>query len=341
MRQWIIVNTLFIVILFLVLGCQDVADEFVGKKPEGAKTINITMVAKSSTNPVFISAKIGAESAAEELSEKYSMIDVNVQWRTPKFESALGQEERILNAIEERTHAIIVSCSDDSILTSAINAAVDSGIAVMTFDSDAPNSKRFAFYGPNDEEIGENVMNELAKLIGEEGQIAILGGNKSGPNIQNRVKGVLKAAKNYSNINIVGEFYHPENADEAAQEVLRVNALYPDLKGWAMVGGWPFFNDKLMGEIETGKFKIVAVDALPVQLPYVEKGIVYALFGQPTFKWGKVCVEKIVDKLHFQKDVEEINEMKLIKVNIDNLGGWSRQLRAWGYEGIPEKYLVM
>jgi ribose transport system substrate-binding protein len=204
MRQWIIVNTLFIVILFLVLGCQDVADEFVGKKPEGAKTINITMVAKSSTNPVFISAKIGAESAAEELSEKYSMIDVNVQWRTPKFESALGQEERILNAIEERTHAIIVSCSDDSILTSAINAAVDSGIAVMTFDSDAPNSKRFAFYGPNDEEIGENVMNELAKLIGEEGQIAILGGNKSGPKIQNRVKGVLYAVKNYSNIRIVG-----------------------------------------------------------------------------------------------------------------------------------------
>ncbi len=329
------------VCLFLVLGCQDVADELVGKKPEGAKTINITMVAKSSENPVFLSAKIGAEAAAQEISEKYSMVDVKIEWRTPQFESAYSQAEKIANAIKDGTDAIIVSCSDDSILTAAINSAVDSGVVVMTFDSDAPNSKRFAFYGPMDEEIGENVMNELAGLIGEEGEIAILGGNRDAPNLLNRVKGIKKAAEQYKGINIVGEYYHPENAEAAAAEVLRVNALYPNLKGWAMVGGWPFFDDQLLDKIEPSKMKIVAVDALPVQLPYIEKGIVSALFGQPTFRWGKVCVEKIVDKLHHKKEVEEINEMKLIKVYIENLGGWSRQLRAWGYEGIPDKYLVM
>jgi len=336
--------TIMIVSLFLVLGCQDVADELAGKKPDDAKTINITMVAKSSVNPVFLSAKIGAEAAATELSEKYSMIDVNIEWRTPKFESAYGQEEKIQNAIKDGTDAIIVSCSDDSIITTAINSAVDSGVTVMTFDSDAPNSKRFAFYGPNDEEIGENVMNELSKLIGEEGEegeVAILGGSKSAPNIQKRVIGVRKAAAKYNNIKIVGEFYHRENAEDAAAEVLRVNSLYPNLKGWAMVGGWPFFSNKLLDQMEPGKLKIVAVDALPVQLPYIEKGIVNAFFGQPTFKWGKVCVEKIVDKLHHNKDVDEFNEMKLIKVNLENLGGWSRQLRAWGYKEIPEKYLVM
>ena len=99
--------------------------------------------------------------------------------------------------------------------------------------------------------------------------------------------------------------------------------------------------DNLLNKIEPEKLKIVAVDALPEQLPYIEKGILNASFGQPTFRWGKVCVEKIVDKLHHNKEVEEINEMKLIKVNIENLGGWSRQLRAWGYKGIPDKYLVM
>jgi ribose transport system substrate-binding protein len=341
MRQWIRVNVIIVFSLFLAIGCQDVADELVGKKPDGARTINITMVAKSSVNPVFISAKIGAETAAKDLSEKYSMIDVKIDWRTPKFESAFGQEEKILNAIEEGTDAIMVSCSDDSILTSVINTAVDSGIAVMTFDSDAPNSKRFAFYGPNDEEIGENVMNELSKLIGGEGEVAILGGNRTGPNIQKRVKGVLNAAKKFNKIKIIDVFYHPENTEDAAAEVLRVNSLYPNLKGWAMVGGWPFFDDKLMDQLEPGKLKIVAVDALPVQLPYIENGIVSAFFGQPTFMWGKVSVEKIVDKLYHKKEVQEINEMKLIKVNLDNLGGWSRQLRAWGYEEIPDKYIVM
>ena len=331
----------YITLFLLVIGCQDVADEFVGKKPENAKTINITMVAKSSTNPVFLSAKVGAESAAKELSEKYSMIDVKIDWRTPMTESPKEQAERIFNAVNDGTDAIIVACSDEETLTRAINGAVDHDVPVMTFDSDAPSSKRFAFYGPNDIEIGENVMIELVNHMGDKGQVAILGGNQSAPNLQKRVEGVQKAAAKFSGIEIVGEFYHNETVRDAAAEVIRVNNVYPELKGWAMVGGWPFFSDTLMDKLDPEKIKIVAVDALPVQLPYIEKGIVQVLLGQPTFKWGKVSVEKIIDKIYLEKDVSVINQMKLIRVSKANLGGWSRQLRAWGYKDVPRKYLMM
>ena len=124
--------SVLLVCLFMVFGCQYVADELVGKKPEGAKTINITMVAKSSVNPVFLSANIGAEAAAKEISEKYSMIDVKIEWRTPKSESANDQAEKIANAIKDGTDAIIVSCSDDSILTEAIKS---NKVDVIIFDS--------------------------------------------------------------------------------------------------------------------------------------------------------------------------------------------------------------
>jgi len=326
--------------LFAV-GCQDLTDELVGEKPADAKTINITMIAKSYDNPVFQSARIGAEAAAEDLSDKYSKIDVDIDWRTPKIENANEQAERIRNAVSEGTDAIIVSCSDDSILTSAINEAVDKGIPVMTFDSDAPESKRFAFYGPNDVEIGESVMNELAVVMGESGKIAILGGNQSAPNLQKRVQGVKKAAEQYSGIEIVGEFYHAENAEDAVAEMMKVHESYPDLKGWAMVGGWPFFNESLLDKMEPGKIKIVAVDALPMQLVYIDKGVVDMFLGQPTFKWGDISVRKVIEKIHLKEEVAEINQMKLIRVWKDNLGGWSRQLRAWGYEGVPKEYLTM
>ena len=39
----------------------------------GAKPIRIAMIAKSSTNPVFLSARTGAEAAAKELSEKHGI----------------------------------------------------------------------------------------------------------------------------------------------------------------------------------------------------------------------------------------------------------------------------
>jgi ribose transport system substrate-binding protein len=328
-------------ILLLVAGCQDLVGELVGTEPEDVKTITITMVAKSSTNPVFLSARVGAEAAAKDLSEKFSRINVKIDWRTSQLEDPEGQAQRMRNAVSDGTNAIIVSCSDEKILTRAIDAAVDRGVPVMTFDSDAPSSKRFAFYGPNDVKIGENVMNELVALMGDKGQVAILGGNQSAPNLQKRVQGVKKAAAKYPGIEIVGEFYHIETAEDAAAEVFRVNSAYPDLKGWAMVGGWPLFSEALMGKIDPGKIKIVAVDALPVQLPYVEKGIVPVLLAQPTFKWGKIPVEKVIDKIYKNKDVPEINQMKLIRVSRENLGGWSRQLRAWGYEGVPVKYLKM
>jgi ribose transport system substrate-binding protein len=331
----------FASLFLLTIACQTLTDEIVGKKPEDTKIINITMIAKSSANPVFLSARIGAEDAAKDLSEKYSSLEVNIDWRTPLREDAKEQAERILNAVQDGTDAILVSCSDENILTTAIDEAVDRGVPVMTFDSDAPNSKRFAFYGPNDLEIGENVMNELVNFMGDQGQVAILGGNPEAPNMQKRVQGVQNAAAKYPGIKIVGVFYNPEIAADAAAEVLRVNKTYPELKGWAMVGGWPFFNDTLLNKLEPGKIKIVAVDALPVELPYIEKGIVQLLFGQPTFKWGKVSVEKIIDKIYLDKDVPVINEMKLIPVSKANLGGWSRQLRAWGYDGIPVRYLKM
>ena len=46
-------------------------------------------------------------------------------------------------------------------------------------------------------------------------------------------------------------------------------------------------------------------------------------------------------KIFNEKEVDEIIRLKPIPVTIDNLGGWSRQLRAWGYKDIPDKYLVM
>jgi ribose transport system substrate-binding protein len=331
----------FISLLFLLVGCEEGSNEIDGKKPADAKSIVITMIAKSSANPVFESAKIGAIKTAKSLSEKYSKLDVSIDWQTPDNESASEQAEIIRNAVKNGTKAIIVSCSDEDTLTQAINYAVDNGVPVMTFDSDAPNSKRFSFYGPDDIEMGKKIMNELAGLIGEKGKIAILGGNPTATNLQKRIEGVRRAAADYPNIEIVGTYFHPETEADAIDVMKKVQETYPDLKGWAMVGGWPTFGTKLKDVIKPGEIKIVAVDALPMQLEYIEKNYVQVLLGQPTFRWGEVSVQTVIDKIYFNKEVEKIIRLNIIPVTIENLGGWSRQLKAWGYKDVPENYLGM
>ena len=90
---------------------------------------------------------------------------------------------------------IAVACSDANKLTDAINAAVDSGVPVATFDSDAPASKRFVTYGVDDISCGVQTMDELAKVMNGRGVVAILAGNQNAPNLQLRVRGVREAAK--------------------------------------------------------------------------------------------------------------------------------------------------
>ncbi|HOK55195.1 MAG TPA: substrate-binding domain-containing protein, partial [Armatimonadota bacterium] len=251
------------------------------------KTIKITMIAKSTTNPVFLSAKSGAEAAAKELSKEHG-IDIKIDWRTPTTEDGQMQAQNITKAINEGADAILISCSDAGKVTTTINDAVKRGVPVMTFDSDAPASQRFAFYGVNDIKSGEQVMEELAKSLGGKGNVAILAGNQNAPNLQKRVEGVKKVAKKYPGINIVGVFYHIETPQDAAATVVKVNNAHPEINGWAMVGGWPLFTTTLLTDIDPKKVKVVAVDALPVQLPYVEKGIAPVLLAQPTYNWGYI-----------------------------------------------------
>src|SRR5947209_6992338 len=108
------------------------------------KKIVIGMVAKSQSNTVFQAAYAGAKDAAKELGEKYGA-DVTIDWRTPTDENAQKQAEAVEALAGASVAGIVVSCSEGRTLTPAINLAVQKGIPVICFDSDAARSKRFAY----------------------------------------------------------------------------------------------------------------------------------------------------------------------------------------------------
>ncbi len=309
-------------------------------QPGAARGLKIAMIAKASTNPVFLSARTGAEAAAKELSAKHN-VPIEIAWLTPPTEDGQIQAQRIAQAVNEGASAILVSCSDAGKVTGAINDAVARGVPVMTFDSDAPESQRFAFYGVDDIKTGTLVMEELARQMSEVGSIAILAGNQNAPNLRKRVEGVKQAAAKYPKIKIVDTFYHIEQPQDAAAEVIRVQNAYPQIQGWAMIGGWALFTPTLLTDLNPQKVKIVSVDALPPELAYVEKGLAPVLLAQPTYLWGYESVKRIVDKVHLKQDVPVIIPMELVKVTKENLGTWARQLKAWGFTDVPESYLAL
>ena len=171
------VTTVLIVMLMTswVGGCggEQPAPPPTASEPARSPGLKIAMIAKSTTNPVFVSARKGAETAARELGEKHG-IPIQIVWMTPDHEDGELQATAVAQAVKDRASAILISCSDADKVTGAIDDAVDRGVAVMTFDSDAAASKRFAFFGVDDEKLGQSVMRELAALMHKKGTAAIL-----------------------------------------------------------------------------------------------------------------------------------------------------------------------
>ena len=296
------------------------------------KTYVFGIVAKSNNNPVFQAAKTGAEDEAKKLSQEKG-VNIKIDWRTPNEEDPQKQVQAIEQLVNAGASGIAVSCSDANKLTDAINSAVDKGVPVVCFDSDAPKSKRLADFGTDDIDCGHKVMEQLAKEMGGKGVVAILAGNQNAPNLQKRVQGVKEIAKNYPDIKILDTFYHKETPQDAAAEVEQVMQAHPEVTGWAMVGGWPLFTDNAL-KFAPGTVKVVAVDALPAELGYLRDGHVQVLLAQQVYEWGTKSVDMLYDKAAEHKNPpSSFVKGDLIPITKDNVDEFAKNWEKW----LPKK----
>lgn len=256
----------------------------------------IGVIAKSSSNPVFLAARQGAIDAGRVLGAEMGC-DVEVIWKTPNAEDAQTQAQYVEQLASQGVDGIAISCTDANVVTPAINGAVESGVTVVTFDSDASASRRMAYYGVDDQSAGAKVMELLAAQLSGEGVVAVLAGNQAAPNLQARVAGVREEAARHEGITILDVYYHGETASEAAAKMQQVQTANPQITGWALVGGWPLYTQNALDGIHQHA-KVVSMDPLELPLNYMLSGQVQALVGQPYYDWGYESVRLILNKVH-------------------------------------------
>ncbi len=297
------------------------------QKSQAPTVLRIGIVPKSGSNPIFLASREGAETTARSLGQAHG-IGIEILWRPPADETPQSQVDRLDDLVKEKVTAIAVSCADEKLIGAAIDSAVARGVEVMTFDSDAPLSRRFAFHGPNDTELGERIVAELAAALSARGKVAILAGRQDAPNLRQRTAGARGEVSRHPGLTLVGTFFHPETTEEAAAVVLRVSREHPDLRGWAMLGGWALATRTLLDELPSS-ISLVAVGGLPPQLEYVEAGRAPVLLAPAMFDWGKGAVETIVDRVHWKKVVPLRLPTEVSRITKESLPAWRQKLRSW------------
>ena len=322
----------FTIILFFCLLFVDFGLVFpqIEKNNSIQKKVTIGFIGRIGTNPVFIAARSGANAAAKELGVKYN-IDVVIDWETPEKENVQEQAAAIERLTRSGASGIAIACSEANYLTPSIDNAVEKGIPILCFDSDAPKSRRFAYYGADDIEFGKTIIRQLAEAIKDKGTIAILAGNANALNQQLRLKGIKEELKKHPNIKFPKDniFYSIEIADLSAEMVRREQKSDPNIVGWAFLSGRVFQSNNPF-PWKPGEVKIVAGNAAPGQLEYVKSGYVHSLIGVNYFDKGYKSIEILLDKIVKSKTPKQPLMYCPIKtITEKNLDEWSLNWKKW------------
>src|SRR5262245_2711738 len=278
----------------------------------GQQRYRFAVIPKALDIPVFNYAKIGAERRAKEYG------NVDILWNAPATADQLKQKEILESYITQRVDGIAISALNGDFLTETINRAIDAGIPVVTWDSDAPASKRIAFYGVDDLASGRILGEQTIALLGGKGKVAIIS-SLGATNLQKRLEGTREALATAPGIEVVEVYDIQEDAIRCAEIIATGSRRYPDLAAWISVGGWPVFTRNALAGVDPSKTKVISFDTISPALDLLREGKVQVLLGQKYFGWGSESVQLLYDIKSGKKPTSPIIDSGVDIVTRDNV----------------------
>jgi ribose transport system substrate-binding protein len=279
------------------------------------------VVPKAMNNPFFDVARDGCMKRAKELG------NVECVYKGPVEHEPATQAQIIQDFITQKVDGLAISVADVPSMTKSIDAATAAGIPVITFDADAPGSKRIAYIGTNNKDFGTALGKELLQLRPEGGKYAMVSGGPGAKNLAERVDGVRAALKGSKWTEVAGSptFCNDDSA-LAVQQMTDLRTATPDLAAIIPVGGWPMFAPEgykafvnhYKKDIDAGKLTLVVADTLKMQLELLRDGYSNALIGQRPFEMGEKAMDTLLAIKKGQK-VPEVIYTGLDQVTKDNV----------------------
>lgn len=219
--------------------------------------------------------------------------DVHVE----AFEMAgkvLGVQTRVMGPAEYDTAAEIsamksaIAMEPDGIviyppgpeLGPVINEAIDAGIPVVTICGDVPDSKRIAFVGINQYEVGVVGGNYLAELLNGEGKVAVL--SITAPMFQERESGYRDTLGKYPGIEIVATGDTQADFPTGISVAKSILQAHPELDAFVCVDsvGARSAVTAIREAGLTGQVKVIGMDRNNDTVQNVGKGLVEASVAQ-------------------------------------------------------------
>jgi ribose transport system substrate-binding protein len=282
------------------------------KKAGGAKTL--VMVSKG-VHPYYAPCFEGFKDAAEKLGYK-------AEYVAPEAFELPRQVKVLEDLVARQVDGIALSALDDGGLVPVVHEATKAGIKLLTFDAPAPSTEALSYIGTANEAAGKALGEALIKLLGGKGEIAVLQGGMSAPNLNQRFAGLQAALKAAPGIKIVaredteGKLESTVNKAESLLQAHPHLAAFVGVSGEGAPGAAAVVKERKLA----GKVQVVGFDDLPETLDHIRQGNVAFCVAQKTYLMGWLSVLRLDDAIHGKAIPKSIDTgvAMVTKANVDS-----------------------
>lgn len=210
-------------------------------------------------------------------------------------EAHLEHQVRMMETlIKQGVDGIAIAPVDSDALTPIIDRAVESGIPVICFESDAPRSKRLAFIGTDNLVSGRTLADRLISVLGDNAMVILESGISRMQSLQKRLEGFLSFLHENSNILVLDVRYH-EGDDQAALSNLEImTENHPHFDALIALDPISVSSSILFWKAKGLKQHLLAFGLTKEVRQAVENGQITYVVSQGEYRWGGLIVDVLL-----------------------------------------------
>ena len=226
----------------------------------------------------------------------YELEDFGVTVEKIRYESQIPEVEYArLNSLDISKFDGLAINSAGPVVESLIDRFSNSGLPVITFNTDAANSSRLFYVGSNTRQSGMMSAEMLAMLMCSSGKVAVLGDFTRATPFIERFGGFCE----YTQIKFPGIQIHPcahvtSNADAMARSLAELITLIPDIGGVYCTGYTSTIGAlEALRDMKRSDIRVVGYDVTARTAAAMRENRINALIFQDPYQQGYKTVQSL------------------------------------------------
>lgn len=279
-----------------------------------AEKLRFTFVCPIQGNVYWNTCVDGMNKAAEELGG----IDINVVGPTQLDSTQFVKD--LDSTIASKVDGIMIMCYDESMVGTSMDNAVNSGIPVVTIDTDGPNTKRAAYYGTANFDAGIIAGEKMVELTGGKAKIIISTADLAASNMKDRLDGFMSVIDQHPDMEVLTTVVAADvlKGAEVSQQFL---TAYPEVTAlYYCDGQGPKGLCQTLQERDlVGKLSVVTFDEDKELLDHIKAGRINATIAQDPYTMGYNGVKALKTLIEGGTIDPVVNNIPVVAITQDNV----------------------